>query len=218
MAKIEEVKEIFDRWRNQERGRAMPQAMRQMVVDLIGEYTLTRICRELNLTMSNVKKWKVKLAEDRAFLQSGTRSTEIVVQGLGEPKSVNNENEKPLNQRGMGIKLLRHLLGMGQPPALILNHLQVEAGEKRKRRGDTITADVELLILQTQFTVILLIPISITLESFAVSARPVAFTRIMANGTGSRASLSQEWSSLTTRFGAARFVRNPIQPQLPPTF
>ncbi len=78
MAKIEEVKEIFDRWRSQKPGRrSVPIAMRQMVVDLIGEYTLTRICRDLNLTMSNAGEVDAVLAEDRAFLASGVGGTEM---------------------------------------------------------------------------------------------------------------------------------------------
>jgi hypothetical protein len=89
-SRIEEVKEVFERWRIENPGRhATPPAIRQMIVDLIGEYSLSRICRDLNLTMSNVKKWKVRLAEYRAFFESGGGATEIVSQVEKSPPVMN---------------------------------------------------------------------------------------------------------------------------------
>jgi len=117
MAKIEEVKEMFDRWRSQKPGRrAVPIAMRQMVVDLIGEYTLTRICRDLNLTMSNVKKWKVRLAEDRAFLASGVGGTEMVIPGAVETKVTISESTKPLTHGVSFLELEKLWEPVSQPP------------------------------------------------------------------------------------------------------
>jgi hypothetical protein len=96
--KIEEVKEIYDRWRIEKPGRrAVPLAMRQMVVGLIGEYSLTRICRELNLTMSNVKKWKVRLAEDQAFFESSGGSTEIISQPQAPLPAIDVTEKKPVS-------------------------------------------------------------------------------------------------------------------------
>jgi hypothetical protein len=54
--------------------------------------------------------------------------------------------------------------------------------EKRKRKGDTIMADGELLILQIPFTVTLRILRSITWESFAANVTPEGSTHIMGNG------------------------------------
>jgi hypothetical protein len=114
-SRIEEVKEVFERWRIENPGRhATPLAIRQMVVDLIGEYSLTRICRDLNLTMSNVKKWKVRLAEDRVFFESSGSATEIVSQPEKPPPVMSAKEREPASPEVTFLELGNIIGGSSQ--------------------------------------------------------------------------------------------------------
>lgn len=141
--KIEEVKEIFERWRIENPGRhATPLAIRQMVVELIGEYSLTRICRELKLTMSNVKKWRVKLAEDRAFFEANGASTEIVSQPTG-PSPVIQVREREPAPPGVTFVEIGNIVGSHHQTTIEWKRAN---GESMRLVGAMSAKQVELLV------------------------------------------------------------------------
>ena len=143
--KIDEVRELVERWRTQNPGRhSTPLAIRQMVVDLIGEYSLTRICRELNLTMSNVKKWKVRLAEDRAFFESSGVSSEVVSHPKEQSTVINVEEREPL---GPGVTFLELGNIAGSSHQMTLEWRRTN-GESMRLVGAVGAEQVEVLVQQ----------------------------------------------------------------------
>jgi hypothetical protein len=142
-SRIDEVKEIFERWRTEKPDRhVVPLPMRQMVLDLIGEYTMTRICRELNLTPSNVKKWKVKLAEDRAFFEStGETSSEIISRPEVSP-TVNVKESEPASP-AFGFLELGNIVGSSSQTTI---EWRRSNGETMRLVGSLSAKQVEVLV------------------------------------------------------------------------
>jgi hypothetical protein len=143
--RIEAVKEVFERWRIENPDRhTTPLAIRQMVVDLIGEYSLSRICRDLNLTMSNVKKWKMRLAEDRAFFESGGGATQIVSQPEPEkPPAVMSAKEFEAASPEVTFLELGNIVG-GSSQTII--EWKKANGESMRLVGSMSSKQVELLV------------------------------------------------------------------------
>lgn len=142
-SRIEEVKEVFERWRIENPDRhTTPLAIRQMVVDLIGPYSLSRICRDLNLTMSNVKKWKVRLAEDRAFFESSGGATEIVSQSKKPPPVMNAKEREPTGPEVTFLELGSIVGGSSQTTI----EWKKSNGESMRLVGAMSAKQVELLV------------------------------------------------------------------------
>ena len=142
---IEEVKKILERWRIENPGRhSTPLAIRQMVVDLIGEYTLTRICREFNLTLSNVKKWKVRLAEDRAFFESSGNHLETGSQLKSSLPAIKEENGESMSP-GVTFLELGNIVGSSQQTTIEWRRTN---GESMRLVGAMSAKQVEILVQQ----------------------------------------------------------------------
>lgn len=142
-SRIEEVREVFERWRMENPGRhATPVAIRQKIVDLIGEYSLSRICREFNLSMSNVKKWKTRLSEERAFFESSAPTTENMPASERPIPELKTKEEK-LTSPEVTFLELGNIVGGSGPTTIEWRKVN---GDSMRLVGAMSSKQIELLV------------------------------------------------------------------------